>query len=228
MMFSRILLLAISCCSLFSVIAAQAPPPPPRPVSPEQLKARTSAIEIFGEIREQEYINKFFGFTFVLPENFSVLNRAELEVFSKAGAEMVGGDEKSRSEQFAKGLEDTIVLFAATSSPAESTDIGAVEIVAVKQPDNATARLALAASVKLMTGTGKYTVTESLKPRRIGGREFVGVEYETMAFGPLMRQQTYATMRNGYSLFISLVYLTPDGHSTLETALKGLKFDPAK
>ncbi|HMO80073.1 MAG TPA: hypothetical protein PKD24_04710 [Pyrinomonadaceae bacterium] len=226
MMLSRTLFITLTCCLLISGVFAQdRPPDPPRPISSEVLKSRASAIDIYGELAGHEYRNKFFGFTFVLPEHFSILNRTELELYSKAGAEIVGGDESSRSQRFEQGVKDTIVLFAATYTPEEPAKLAAVEIVAVKQPDNATANLALAASVRLMTETGKYTVTESLNPKMIGGREFVGVEYETTAFGISMRQRTYATMRNGYSLFVSFVYLSPEGLATLENAVEGFQFN---
>jgi len=217
------LLIAVLVASCFScVISAQGSGQSPS--APKGGQQSVSAAEFFGEVKGNVYTNRFFKFSLSVPGSYTILARNEIEIYSDAGADAIGGKKGTGSTILDVARQNTVNLFAAAQKPPGSPDNSAIEIIAVRQPETATAELTLAATVKVMMGTGKYTVTQNLPNTILGGRSFSAVEFEMSAFGPLVGQRTFVTMQSGYSIMITIMSPKQSGFAAFDDVLKSIRF----
>lgn len=201
-------------------VSAQTPSP-----SRGTVKNNISAADFFGELNESKYINRFFRFSFAIPKEYFVLNREELEIYSRVGNDRIKGSSEGKTPMFDKSVQATIPLTAISRKQAGSPDNSALEIVAVKQPSGATANMVLSQTIKVMTETSTYVVNRNMGSVDFGGRSFVAVDADTTAFGVPLKQRTFITMQSGYALMITITYLSESGVSSFEDILKSLKFN---
>lgn len=221
MMFSRILLLAISCCSPFSVIVGQAPPPPP---PAPRIEREPTASELIGTFEDGVYSNQFLGFSLPIHQSFVVVKQKELELLQKVGVDLLAEDREKSPGRLEKAVQETAVLVGVFRFPVGEPNNAAIEIGVLKQPAGVTANMALAANASLLTGSAGYEMTRNLPEASFGGVKFVGAEFERNIFGVTLKQRSFFAMRRGYSILISVVYTTDEGLEAMEGLLKGIKF----
>lgn len=215
-----VLLIAVGTMSAYAQKTKQPSLPPSKVV-----QNYISAADFFGELNGSEYTNRFFRFTLIIPEDYIVLNREEVEIYSRAGTDRIKGSTERKTPIFDKAAQNTVPLIAISRKPPGTPDNAALEIVVVKQPAGATASMVLALTVKAMTETSTYTVTQNLGSIGFGGRSFAAVEAETTAFGVPQKQRTFITMQSGYALMITVAYFSENGLISFDEMLKSLKFN---
>lgn len=190
---------------LFSTsIFAQKPAPPPRPASPPPSVSASDTKAILGELDGHIYTNDFFGFTMSIPENFTILERTELELLADAGVDMI----KSKNEGSSKTIEEsaarTINILAITKFPAGRPGNAALEFAATRQISGVTPTMALQANVTLMTSTGSFKLIDRLKSVKFGGIVFEGAILESTAFGVPLRHFFYSGIVKNHSLLLAI------------------------
>lgn len=219
----KTLLAAIVMLALGWVNVTSQTAPPSRPV-PKILRNEIDAEGFYGELEKNTYNNEFLGFSFSFPEEYTVLNRAEIDLYSNAGKDLVKSGVDRKTARFDEGLARTATLIALVEKAPGSPGNAAMEIGVVKQNKGVTANLVLLASVKALQETSKYTLTETFPTIRYNGRDFAAVEFETTAFIVPMTQRFFVTMQREYSVMICITYQNEAGLRAFEKVLDTIKF----
>jgi len=205
-------------------VSAQKATPTPPP-SPKTVQNNISAADFFGDLIESRYMNRFFQFSLIIPKEYIVLNREELEIYSRTGTDRIKGSAEGKTPMFDKAAQATIPLIAISRKPPGSSDNSALEIVVVKQPSGAMASIVLSQTIKVMTETSTYVVNRNLGSIDFGGRSFAAVDADTTAFSVPLKQRTFITMQRDYALMITITYSSESGLRSFEEMLKSLKFN---
>jgi hypothetical protein len=179
---------------------------------------------IYGRIENDIYINDVFGFKLTIPHEGVVLNRAQTEVFRNAGADYLKGDNKELGKKLDNELEKQATLFNYVSKPLGSTDNSSLVITVAKQPSGATANLVLAETLKELTATGKFELTEALKDLKLGGSDFVGLIGKMSVNDIKITVKFLVSMRGGYSFCISSNYQSENSEKKINDVLDSLHF----
>ena len=217
-----LLLGVIAGCSVHVIAQRTTPPEPPTSLKIET--AAESADDFLGTLTENRYSNKFFGLELTIPEDYTILNRAEIEVFVDAGVDLMKGDSQRNNKAFAEATANSVALFMVAKLPPGSPGNAVLEIQVRKQAPGVTAKMVLAESTKLMTGTSKSEVTATLKDVQFGGRTFSGIEFETIVAGQKLKQQLLMSIVRGYAFSIGLTYTTPSSMNAFDDVFKSIKF----
>lgn len=207
-----------------NVVAQRKPPPaPPAPLSSSN--AVEGADDFLGVLEGNNYSNKFFKLKLTVPEEYTVLNRDEIEVYVNAGKDMLQSEKQKQTRAFEEAVNNTVNLLMIAKLPPGSAGNAVLELQVRKQPPGVTADMVLAESAKLITGTGKSEVVEYFKSTKFGGRTFSGVEFETIVMGQKLKQQLYISIVRGYALTLGLTYTNPDSMSAFDVMLESMKFE---
>lgn len=175
--------------------------PVPRPAP-----AKPVSVSVFGKLTDRNYENAFFGFKFSIPEDLTILNTAEVEVYNKAGIDSMKSNDKSGSNALGDAAGRSIPILAIAKLPPGSPGNSALEFTVAKQPAKATADVVKALSVKVMTATGSFKLTKNISSARFGGVVYTGVEMESTAFGAPLLHRTYYLVKNGYALVVGITF----------------------
>ena len=209
----------------YSGVLAQRPAPPPKPV-PRIESTDDKSDDFLGTLSGNIYSNRFFRLTLTIPDDYVILNRAEISVFSKAGADMFKGGNIRNDKAFEDAVNNSVPLIMVAQKPPGSVGNAVFDVQVRKQSTGVAANMVLAESIKLMTGTSKSVLSESLRNTKFGSKVFVGVEFDTELVGQKLKQRLFVTMHRGYALTIGLTYTTKESFSAFDDMLKGMTFDP--
>lgn len=164
-----------------------------------------SPDDFLGAAENGEYVNRYFGFRFRIPEGWVEIDQEGLELGRRRGVEMLRTDreaENKRLEELSKS-EFNIVAFGNRSG---ATVGGSNVLVSVrKQAKGVTASAVMDATRKLI---GSNPAVRFSSPRR-GSRDgvaFVTSEVETNAGGMTVTQQLIIAMRREHSVTIVVSY----------------------
>ena len=187
-------------------------------------KMAESADEFFGVVRENTYRNEFFGFSLPIPPTFSVLDHRQSAVYANAGVDMLKDENSTRNKALDYSAAKQATLLGVLEKPIGSLENSILEIAVTKQQSGVTANMALAASMSLMTSTGKLKLKQSVPNPVFGQLRFAGAvvtgEYNTVKID----QEMYVVMRKGYSVHIALTYSTDEGRKRLIGILEKIQF----
>lgn len=178
--------------------------------------------EFFGSITKGSYANAFFGFRFVIPDGFTVLDHKQIEIYSRAGADLLKGGNEEASKKIDKAmLTEASLLGVAQKAPGQPQN-AFLEIAVQKQTVGITANIALAASTTLITSTGKARLVKSLGSK-FGGRAFAGAQFEFDL--PLkLTQEMYVIILYGYSVHFVISYSTTEGRDNMLLMMNSIQF----
>jgi len=205
-------------------VVAQGPPAPPPPAKQPAVPAEKPAPrDFFGELDGTLYKNNFFALTVTVPENYTILNSAEIGVYAKATADLMKSENVRNNRVFDDALTNQAALLMVAEKPPGSEANAIVEIQVRKQAAGVTANTVLAESVKMMTGSNKAVLTKNIAGTRFGGRSFVGAEFDVELSGQKLTQQFFITMQRGYALLIGLTFAPGADRKAFEEMLSGLK-----
>ncbi len=193
------LLLALG---LSSISHAQSSPPPPKPAPPRPVSV--DIVELFGELKDRTYLNRFFGFKLEIPEELTILDRTEIKLYNDAGAEMIKSQAESGTAKLDDAVRRSINILVVTKLPLGAVGNSAIEFVTAKQMEGATSKMVLAETVSVMTGTGTFRKTGVLPTTKFSGIPFEGVDMESTAFGVPLHHRTYVTVIKNYALVVTL------------------------
>jgi len=182
------------------------------------------ASDFLGAVENGNYTNRFFGFALKVPEGFTVLDRAQVDLLDAAGADVIkNGDEQAR-KNVDQALLKQATIFAMSQKAVGNAQNAAIEIVVLKQADGVTANMALAASVGLMTSGGRMKLVKTLSNAVFGGKQFSGAQLETDLNGVHLVQQLFVIIRRKYSVHFGISYTTDDGRVSMEHVLQSIVF----
>ena len=210
----RAVLLLLLCLACPIVLSAQKSPPKPA--------SSPVAGDNFGQLDGNKYTNSFYGMTVTIPDEFTIMNRAEVLVYKDAGADMLRTGKNADSPVYEEALAKSSVLLLVSSKPPGTPGIAVLEMVSRWQAPGVTRNMVLAETTKVLTASGKVTLKDAGKPVTLGGRVFSTAEYESEMGGQKLKFRSYITMVRGYALAITLTFTTPESESAFEEMLKTL------
>lgn len=178
-----------------------------------------------GKLDGKLYRNEFFGFSVDIPSEGSVLNQAEIGVYSAAGKDMIRGIATRNQALIDQSLSKEIILFNYASKPVGSPDNSVVVMGVLKQPAGAVRSAVMAESLKLFNSLEGFRLLSSLPEEKVGGISFSRIDFTLEKNGVTLNQRLYVSVRRGYSLSIGLTYLSSAGQKRLEEFLKGMQFE---
>jgi hypothetical protein len=190
-------------------------------------QTREGAVEntsFLGSLDNGVYSNSFFGFKFKVPENVTVLNRAEIAIFKNAGADLIKANNERNGKAINDSFDKEVILVNLANKPLGSSDNSILVVGTRKQPAGVTANMILAETVKLLSPTGKFKVTKILSDPKIGGKAFAGMEFATEVNGQNLNQRMFVHIRRGYSLVVAITFISADGLKAIEKITDGIEF----
>ena len=182
----------------------------------------TSQTDFMGVVVGQKYTNEYFGFDFLIPSEFTILDSAEATMYSNVGAAGIKSDSnKTKQIDLAMTKQATFILVfeKAVGTPGNA----GLEIVVIKQAAGVTAKMALTASVALATSSPRFKLTKSL-PATFGGQRFAGARIDGQVGDVKIRQELYVIIRRGYSVHMAITYQTEDSRKNMMKMMNSLKF----
>ena len=190
----------------------------------QKTNAGESASLFQGRFDNNTYINDFFGFRVVLPSEGVVLNKAQVEVFKNAGADLIKSEDQQNNRRIENEIGKQTTLVNYLSKPLGSADNSNIVIGATKQAPGATANLVLAATLRELAPSGKFELVESIKSVKIGGVDFAGLVGKLNVNGQSINTKTLVSIRKGYSLEISVSYVSESGKKSVEALINSIEF----
>ncbi len=209
---------------LSSISNGQRLPSPPNPAPPRSVSV--DIVELFGELKDRTYLNRFFGFKLNIPDELTILDRTEIKLYNDAGADMIKAHDESGTAKLDDAVRRSINILVITKLPPGTVGNSAIEFVTAKQMAGVTSKMVLAETVSVMTGTGTFRKRGSLPTSKFGGIPFEGVDMESSAFGVPLRHRTYVTVIKNYALVITLTLqkdTPPDEFEKLLQSIEQLK-----
>jgi hypothetical protein len=177
----------------------------------------------FGTLDGGKYKNPFFGLELQAPQDYTVLDSQQSQIYVKAGADLLSNNEQT-TKQFDEALLNQATLLGVFQKPMGSPGNSVLEIVVRKQAQGVTANLALAANVSIMTSTGKYKLIRSIENAKFGGLRFSGALVQGEFNSIKLTSEFYVVMRRGYSFHMVVTYSTEEGRKSMIAVLDTLKF----
>jgi len=179
---------------------------------------------LYGVVSENKYTNEFFGFSFPIPNGFTVIEPEEALLWAKAGGDMLKVENGKTSKDIDNSIAKQATLLAVAERPMGSPGNSALEVVVLKQGNGITANMALVASVSLITSTGKLKLMNSLTNPRFGGLAFAGALVTGEFNSVKISQEMYVIMRRGYSIHVVVTYSTDEGRKSVMGILEKIQF----
>jgi hypothetical protein len=187
-------------------------------------KPATEISHPLGTVSEGHYQNELLGFGFDFSPTYVVLTRDESKIYEDAGADIITNGNADTSKRMGVALERQTTLISVLEKSFGAQDNSTLEIVAVKQKPTVTANMALAASIGLMTSSGKFKLTRSVTGR-YGRRSMPGALIETDIGSIHLYQEVYATMLRGYGCIFAISYQSDRGRKAMLDILESLVFE---
>jgi hypothetical protein len=186
--------------------------------------AKTDTRKVLGMLEDGLYRNTFFGFTFRVPTEGVVLNRAEIEVYRSAGSDTLKNISGELDRRLEQELESQVVLFNYASKPLGSRENAVLLIDVIKQPTGATANMVTAQTLTDLKLTGKFELVNTLKGINYGQKQFSGIQGMYCVNEQKLNQRMMVTMVRGYSLSIGITYTNDEELKKVEAILTGIEF----
>jgi hypothetical protein len=209
---------------LLAVSSAEAQTPTPQTVSTRRTVS-VSAEDFLGSLSGNVYSNRFFQFTLNVPENYLILNRAEIYTFSRGGAKMFKGASERNDQALQEAANNSISLIMVTRKAPGSPGNAAFELQVRQQPEGITADQVVAETSRLMAGSAKSSVSTLMSDVAVGNKLFAGAEFDTVLNGQKLKQRLLITMHRGYAISIGLTFTTQESLTAFDEMLKSMTFE---
>lgn len=208
-MLGIILAIAIICTPVFS----QSPPP-----------VKNSNESLYGNCKDGIYANKYFGFSFAVPSDFTVMETDEAKLYARAGVDILKKDSTGKAMRIDDAVANQATLVGILQKPFGSPQNAILEIVVRKQATGVTANMALAASTSLMTSSAGFKVSKLIDDARFGGVKFAGVKMNREFNSINLTEELYTIMRHNYAVYFGVTYSTEDGRKKIIKLLESIEF----
>ena len=205
-------------------------PPPPAPKVVLGNPAGSGTVDL-GRIVDGTYSNDFFGFSFTVPKDWTVLGAADNKKILDKGKEIV---EEGTSERKKEGLDASLTrtnfLFTASKYPQGTTGPGfnaLMMCIAERVPTAVVKNGAdyITLMQRAFEGTAaKLELTGPMRTVNVGGVPFTVADVKLTA-GPVVTvQKYYVRITKGYALAWAYTYFDESDLKTLDEMIASVKF----
>lgn len=181
-----------------------------------------------GEMNDYTYTNDYFGITFSIPQDWTILSEDEITKLKEASGEIVPN--KEAKEQMDLAEQKTLDLvythkyeldYTEGFNPNLSCVSENLELVGfeVKTPE-----AYLEQAKKQMMETGLPFELDEITQETVGSKQF-GVLESTIDLGIVIHQKVYVTIIDGYALVFTLSYSNVEGMDELLGIMDTITFE---
>lgn len=180
-----------------------------------------------GTIENSVYHNNYFGMSIIIPNDWKVLDKKQMEMNTSRGKKMVSKD----SEKLIEAFEDqSINLLAVFKHPLGSPVDFNPNLMCVAErvrhlPGINRGRDYHYHTRKLLKMSGvKIKIADEIYSKTLGGVAFDVMSSEMSCGNMVILQKHYAAIRKGYALLFVISYSTPEQEKLLGNILDTLTF----
>jgi hypothetical protein len=205
--------------SLIGVSAFAQTKPKPKPV-PAKAAAKPSAPLDLGEVDGKTYANRFFGFTFSLPETWQIQEQIINKIIKDTGTRETKAKNVVTQKAFEQAMNRVTVLLSAfknTLGAAENASIvcSLEDMRSVPAVKDGVDYLDLNISTfKRLQLPPDFKYSE-VKAEKLGKTQFAYIEITKR----VANQRIYATFRKGYAIFFVLTFNNEEDLETMRQIL---------
>lgn len=190
----------------------------------QALPPKPAISDTDATLEGNRYVNAFYKLSLTVPQEFNIMNRAEVQVYKNAGGDLLRSGRNVNSTTYEAALQNTSVLLLVTTKPPGTPGIAVFEMVSRKQATGVTRDMVLAESLKILGASGKSRVTAALKPTVLGGKTFSGAELETTLNEQVLKVRIYVAMVRGYAIALTFTYTSAESESAFDEMIRTINF----
>ncbi len=184
-----------------------------------------------GSLYEGTYMNDYFDFTLVVPDNWYALDKEGMQEVTKQGTRMVTGKNKNLKAAVKAGEKNSLnLLMAYQHQPGTpvtfNPSIGCVAEKVSHLPGIKRGRDYLQNIKKFMAMSRvKMDFSEDIEAVNLGGVEF-DLLYGEADMGLLtVSQEYYASVQKGYALSFVISYVNDRQYTRLQESINSIRFE---
>ncbi|MFI2744147.1 hypothetical protein ACG2LH_15545 [Zhouia sp. PK063] len=185
----------------------------------------------YGRIENNTYTNSYFGFQLQLPEGWVIQSKEDKDKMMEAGKKLIVGDNKNL-----KAIIDASEVNSANLLTVFKYKIGSVEgynpgytIIAENLKNASYIKsgkdyLTQARKLLLQSQLKYDTVSDNFIKEKINGKEFYRMDCSITITDYPIKQSYYSTIENGFSLVITISYVTAAQEKEVKGIINTMKF----
>lgn len=175
--------------------------------------------DFWGELNNDTYNNKFFGFSFKSPKDWNYKSKEEIKKTIEKGLELYKTDNEKNNKELLDSTKQEIPIFSAVSIT-KDRNFG---IGVTKQISRfVIPKLITKQTKEIFLGNENVKLVDDIKEINING-----INYSTFAILSFDRIKTrvYLTVKKGYSISFVLTFVNSEGENELNEIMQSVKFD---
>ena len=216
---SSLLLLTI-CLPLQSFAQATGAKPPGLPNG-----ARIVGLEDLGHLDGVNYVNKFFGLSFSIPDNWIVVQGRNKEI-AESSKKLVANEDAKKRAEFERSIAQSTILLGLNRVPAGEPNNASFLVIAerVSSPAIKNGVDALRTMETMAKNTSFLVEFQNgIRSETINGLDFGAATVKTTAPTGTFMQRIYMTVRSGYALEFFFTYQDPAHVATFNKLMNTVK-----
>lgn len=185
----------------------------------------------YGHVENNKYINSFFGLELTLPDNWIVQTKEQTENLTKAGKELVAGDNENLKALInASEVNSANLLSVFQYEVGSAVDYNPGFMLVVENLKNApgikNGSDYLFQSRKLLEQSQiKYSpIDDTFKKEIIDGQEFYTMDCSVDLTGHSITQRYYSTIKDGFCLSAIISFTNDEEENSLKKIINSMNF----
>lgn len=197
----------------------------------QMIETATKKVVSMGEMNDGTYTNDYFGLTFSVPEDWTILSQEEMLEITKEGNKLIAGDDESKEEMLDLAKVKVLNLASAYKHELGYLDGYNPNIACIGENLSLaglvikTGEDYLNATKEVLEGTDLSIEFKDIVTETLGSKEFDVLQSEIDLGVIVVTQKMYATIIDGYALFFTISYADDEQKAELEDILDTITFE---
>lgn len=191
-----------------------------------------SGEDMLGEIKNDRYTNKYFGFSLSVPPSWSIQDNEANEKIMKKGRENIANGDEDLEEAMEASQLDVLNLLTMFEQPV-GTNVDSYNpsfaCVAEKisnAPQIKTGKDYLSSTKKLLQNSNMpYEFSKEIYSKKISNKGIDVMEASVKYDDLVIKQKFYATIIKGYAIGFVISYTSEEEHAKLDKIVNSFKFN---
>lgn len=195
----------------------------------EPVAENPSILEIYGEYKQGEYINNYYGFQLTIPENFIFQDDETRQYIQSIGAELIAEDEnhKKTLEELAEIQTYNILMTTKYELGTPGVENIILQVMAenLKYAPGVQNGSDYLWFIKEQLGSGGITISNESEfdIETINGIEFHTYSYSIEIQSTTINQKWFCKKVDDHALSFAITYATEDGFIELDSILNTIE-----
>lgn len=185
----------------------------------------------YGHIEKNKYLNSFFGFEMVLPDDWIIQTKEQVARIAQMGKDLVVGDDsKMKAIVKASEINTANLLMASQFEQGSAVEYNpSISVVAENihyLPGIKTGKDYLFLARRILANSQlKYDfIDKDFNKENIGGSDFYLMNAEITYLGLNIKQLYYTTIRDGFSIIVIISYVNEEQKQNMLKTINSIKF----